>query len=165
MEMEENTTMIMDSVKAQRITSERFARYGKVARLDGTEPLAEGPQFQFWSDVAAFEVEGPTEIGYCTVVDPADQIVNWMERHARTPEVLIPIDWPFILPVMMGEEVEAFEVHPGEAVVINPDVWHSACLPLGRMEATYFVIFRRGTPHEDVAKQEIGGVRIEKEQA
>ncbi len=48
----------------------------------------------------------------------------------------------------------------GEAVVLDPGAWHSACVPAEGAEATYFVIFRRGTPHEDVEKIETNPVSI-----
>lgn len=152
----------MTTIRVERISNDNFAPFGSVAVLNDEVPLAEGPNFRYWSDKAAFEVDGDTEIGYCTVRKPVERVIDWMERHERTPEVLIPIDWPFILPVMRSNErVEAFEVHPGEAVVIGRNVWHSACLPLGRTEATYFVIFRRGTPHDDVAKTDIEAVALD----
>ena len=149
--------------RSKRITNENFAAYGSVAQLENQEPLAEESQFSFWSDCASYQIDGETEVGFCTVRSPKDDVVGWMERHERTPEILIPIDWPFLLPVMRNEEVEVFEVHPGEAVVIDRNVWHSACMPVGRREATYFVIFRRGTPRDDVKKQTIQAVSIDRE--
>lgn len=144
------------SATPQRITPETFARYGRVARLPDAAPTAEDATFRFWSDVAHLGIDGETEIGFCTVYRQDGPAVTWMERHDRTPELLIPIDGPFLLPVMgEGDEdpVEVFEVRPGEAVVIGQGVWHSACHPAAGDAATYFVIFRRGTPHEDVIKK------------
>lgn len=152
----------MTPIQPQYISPGAFARYGKVAQLPGEEPLAATEQFQFWSDVVAFDVEGPVEIGYCTVFEQAEDQVSWMERHDRTPEVLVPIDGPFLLPVMAEGQVEVFLVEPGEAVVIGANVWHSACLPVDDEETTYFVIFRRGTPQEDVTKIDIDPVSIER---
>ncbi len=150
----------MESIRPVRITSDNFSRYGRLARLPETDPLAATDQFKFWSDAAFFETSDQTEIGFCTVFARPDETVAWMERHARTPEVLIPIDGPFVLPVFDGDRVEAFRVEPGEAVVIGTNVWHSACIPVGAAKATYFVIFRRGTPHEDVFKTEVEPVRV-----
>ena len=152
----------MRSIRAERIGSANFGAFGSVARFPTSAPLAETTQFKYWADQAHFGVEGETEIGYCTVVRPAGGLVDWVERHERTPEVLIPIDVPVILPVMKDDRVAAFEVHPGEAAVVAQNVWHSACLPLHAAEASYFVVFRRGTPQEDVIKQSLEEpVRIE----
>ena len=154
----------MTMIQPQRISDAAFAAYGTVARLPGTAPLAETDQFSFWSDTAAFAVEGEAEIGYCTVRRLPEAEVAWMERHARTPELLVPIDGAFLLPVMAGEKVEVFRVEPGEAVVIGQNVWHSACLPARGDAATYFVIFRRGTPQEDVEKCDIEPVTVDMDQ-
>jgi hypothetical protein len=56
--------------------------------------------------------------------------------------------------------VEIFRVEPGEAVVIGDGVWHSACLPVEGASATYFVVFRRGTPRADVIKRDIDPVAV-----
>ncbi len=150
-------------VKSQRMTSENFARYGRVACLSDAAPTAEDATFRYWSDAAHYGIDGETEIGFCTVYRQDEPAVTWMERHDRTPELLIPIDGPFLLPVM-GEderaEVEVFEVQPGEAVVIGQGVWHSACRPADGDAATYFVIFRRGTPREDVIKKDIASTAV-----
>jgi ureidoglycolate hydrolase len=91
--------------------------------------------------------------------------ISGVERHLRTPEILIPIDAPFILPLLLDGQpdsaVEAFQVNLGEAVLIDKAVWHGACLPVGKKESTYFVIFRKNTPHEDVAKKNTQKVQIE----
>lgn len=153
----------MKTIQPRRIAAERFARFGLVARLGDEAPTAQGDQFRFWSDLAHYHVPGETEIGLCTVYRTPSAEVDWMERHDRTPEILIPVDAPMVLPVMAGdgsEDVEAFEIVVGEAVVIGTGVWHSACLPKEGDTATYWVIFRRGTPSEDVTKTSIAGVRI-----
>ena len=144
------------SLSPQRATPEAFARYGAVVTAPTAAPTAQDATFRYWSDLAHFGVEGETEIGLCTVYRQDAPRVTWMERHARTPELLIPADAPFLLPVMAeGGPVEVFRVEPGEAVVIGQGVWHSACLPAGADAATYFVVFRRGTPHEDVTKRDL----------
>jgi ureidoglycolate hydrolase len=154
----------MTAITPTRLTPEGFARYGTVVQRPQGPPLAADATFAFWSDVAHYHVAGETEIGLCTVYRQAGAPVTWMERHARTPELLIPLDAPFVLPVMTADApdsgVEAFHVAVGEAVVIGQNVWHSACHPVAGEAATYFVIFRRGTPHEDVIKKPVAGVAI-----
>ncbi len=150
-------------VTPQRITSGNFARYGRVARVPQGQPTAEDATFRYWSDAAHYGIDGETEIGFCTVYRQDEPAVTWMERHDRTPELLIPIDGPFLLPVMGEEEsaeVEVFEVQPGEAVVIGQGVWHSVCHPVGADAATYFVLFRRGTPQEDVIKKDLAAIPV-----
>lgn len=148
-------------MRAQPITPENFGPFGRVASPPSGPPLASDETFKFWSDVAQYDTDGESEIGFCTVY-PRDGRVDWMERHDRTQELLVPIDGPFVLPVMDEDGgVHAFRAEPGTAVVIGRGVWHSACHPVDSDAATYFVIFRRGTPREDVVKQEIEPVRVD----
>ena len=152
------------TIHPRHVTDENFGRYGSVARLPSGDPLAADETFSFWSDVANFSIEGETEIGYCTVYRQNGRVIPWVEKHDRSPELLIPIDHPFYLPVLRPddpeEDVAVFEASPGEAVVIDAGVWHGACQPAEADEATYFVVFRRGTPQEDVTKRDLSDARI-----
>lgn len=148
----------MNTLKTKPLTPETFAPYGKVAKLPSTPPLAVANNFKYWSDTANYGIDGETEIGFCTVYRLPEMRIDWVERHLRTPEILIPIDGPFLLPVLsdgVDDQPELFRVNPGEAVIIHPGVWHSACIPVDSAEITYFVIFRKGTPYEDVIKKDI----------
>lgn len=146
---------------AQPITTSSFAPYGRVLRRPDGAPTAEGATFSYWSDLAAFRVEGETEIGLCRARAAGEPVVDWVERHDRTPEILIPADGPFLLPVQADDgAVELFRVEPGEAVVLAPGVWHGACLPAEGRAVTYYVLFRRGTPREDVTKRELAPLAV-----
>ncbi len=152
----------MKRTTIRRIDDEAFRRYGSVAVCPAGPPLAEDATFKYWSDAGNYRIEGETEIGFCTVYSQDRDIVDWMEQHARSPEIIIPIDSAVVLPVMSDDgQVDAFLIEPGEAVVIGEDVRHSACKPFGSDEAAYFVIFRRGTPQEDVTKMDIEPVSID----
>ncbi|MFW5973031.1 MAG: ureidoglycolate lyase [Bacteroidota bacterium] len=149
-------------IQVRPIDEVSFRPYGRIFRAPTSGPLAETRGFSYWSDVASYEIEGATEIGWC-VVRAHDEPIDWFERHDRTPEILIPVDAAVVLPVQRedGETVEAFRVEVGEAVILDSGVWHSACLPADRDEASYFVIFRRGTPSEDVVKTAVSEFMVE----
>lgn len=152
-------------IKSKNITEDNFKKFGKVVKAPKGEPTAEENDFKFWSDITNYNIEGDTEIGICTVFMQPQNIIGGMERHLHTPEILIPIDAPFVLPLLKEgedeENAEAFQVDIGEAVVINKEVWHGACLPVGKDESSYFVIFRKGTPQEDVYKKEVKEIDIQ----
>jgi len=149
----------MITINTKPITEDNFKKFGKVVKSPKGEPTAQADDFKFWSDITNYEIDGSTEIGICTVYKQPKNLINGMERHLQTPEILIPIDAPFVLPLLKEEEpeenTEAFQVDIGEAVVIDKAIWHGACLPVGNEESSYFVIFRKGTPNEDVYKKEI----------
>jgi ureidoglycolate lyase len=145
----------MDVLKAD---SSNFRNYGKVVTAPEGKPTSEGVDYRFWSDLANYNIEGDTELGICTVYKQKDMTISAVERHLNTPEILIPIDAPFILPVLQDEGsnvLEYFQVNIGEAVVINKAVWHGPCLPVEKEESSYFVIFKRKTPFEDVQKKSL----------
>ncbi|HPR88866.1 MAG TPA: ureidoglycolate lyase [bacterium] len=149
----------MIQVTIQPATPERFAAFGRLAQLSGAAPTSHAADYQFWSDLAHYTVDGETEIDICTVFRTPAAGLATMERHLRTPEILIPIDAPFILPLLRDGDAAgkaaAFRVEVGQAVVIDPGIWHGACLPDGRERSSYWVIFRRHTPAQDVEKKEI----------
>jgi len=152
-------------IKAKRITLENFQRFGSVVTSPVGSPASQGDDYKFWSDIARYKINGATEVGKCTVYKQKKNIISGMERHMLTPEFLIPIDSPFVLPVLIeGNDetnVEAFQVNVGEAVIMNQAVWHGACLPVGKKEVSYFVVFRRKTPYEDVEKKSVNKFEIE----
>lgn len=153
------------TINVEPINENNFTTYGSVVILPEKEPTSQSNTYKFWSDISDYYIEGDTEIGLCTVYRQDEDSISGMERHLRTPEILIPIDAPFILPLLQEghyvDKMKAYLVKPGEAVVINKGVWHGACLPAGKNEATYFVIFRKNTPSEDVEKKEIEKVSIQ----
>ncbi len=151
-------------IQAKKITAKNFAKFGKVVTAPKAKPTSQAADYKFWSDIADYCIDGETEIGICTVYAQPKQEICGVERHLRTPEILIPIDAPFVLPLAEDRsgspKVEAFQVGIGEVVVINDAVWHGACLPVGKKQSSYFVIFRRNTPFEDVEKKSLKPVEI-----
>lgn len=141
-----------------------FACFGSVAGAPAHTPTSQGPDYKFWSDLAHYAVSGETEIGICTVYRQPSPTVAAVERHLQTPEILIPIDGPFVVPLLLEDrpmsDMKAFRVNVGEAIVINPRVWHGPCLPVDAEQSSYFVIFRRGTPGTDVEKRATDPVTV-----
>lgn len=151
-------------IQSRPATPESFAPYGMVVGTPVKPPTSSGPEYTFWSDLAHYNITGETEIGLCTVFRQSVENLSGLERHLMTPEILVPADGPFVVPLLLEGEppsaVRAFRVETGEAIVINPGVWHGACLPVDKDRSTYFVIFRRGTPGTDVEKCEIDPIAI-----
>jgi ureidoglycolate hydrolase len=148
----------------KRISSENFKKFGGVVISPSGNPTSEAADYKFWAGIADYNINGDTEIGICTVYRQKENKISGMERHLKTPEILIPIDGAFIIAVLIdGEEgykSDAFRVNIGEAVAINNGVWHGACIPADKDESSYFVIFRKGTSDTDVEKKNIESIEI-----
>lgn len=151
-------------IKAKKITNDNFGPFGKVVVGADGVPTSQSSDYKFWSDIMNYHINGETEVGICTVYKQPANLINGMERHLNTPEILIPIDAPFILPLLNDknkpDETDAFIVDIGQAILINEKVWHGACIPIDKDECSYFVIFKRGTPHSDVEKAELPEIAI-----
>src|SRR3989304_8776350 len=152
-------------IKAKNITPENFLSFGKIVIGAFGKPTLQAADYKFWSDIINYKIDGDTEIGICTVYKKATNSINGMERHLNTPEILIPIEAPFILPLLTDrdkpEQTEAFIVDIGQAIAIDEKVWHGACIPLNKSECSYFVIFKKGTPFSDVEKTNLPEITIE----
>lgn len=151
-------------IKPKKIIEENFSAFGKIVVGPSGQPTSQAPDYKFWSDIMSYKINGETEVGICTVYKQPSNSIIGMERHLNTPEILIPIDAPFILPLLTDknkpDESEAFIVEVGQAIAINEKVWHGACIPFGKEECSYFVIFKRGTPHNDVEKTDLPELKI-----
>jgi len=147
------------TVKVKMITPSSFAKFGKVADSKIKPPLVDAENLKFWTTIATYTVEGDTEIALCQVKNSTNS-VGMLERHIKTPEILVPIEGDFILPVAPAGNlqdtdeipeasgVEAFLVHSDQAVVMEKGVWHTAPIPTGK-EISFFVIFRKETTKQD----------------
>lgn len=151
-------------IKSKEITEENFSTFGKVVIGASGIPTSQAKDYKFWSDIINYKIDGETEVGICTVYKQPENSINQMERHLKTPEILIPIDAPFIIPLLNDanrpEGADAFIVNMGQAIAINEKVWHGACIPLDKDECSYFVIFKKGTPHSDVEKKIVPEIKI-----
>jgi ureidoglycolate hydrolase len=148
----------------QPLEPQKFKKFGRIVVMPQSEPTERGTTYSFWSDLANFRIEGETEIGYCTVYKQTKNLITAMERHLDSAEILIPIDADFALPLLLeGEQIStavSFRVQVGQAVVIDKGVWHAALIPLEAEKASYFVIFKRGTPANDVQMKDIQAIEI-----
>ena len=113
-------------IKAKIITTENIISFGKVVVGASGAPTSQASDYKFWSDIMNYQIDGETEVGICTVYKQSERAITGMERHLRTPEILIPIDGPFMLPLLKDknkpEETETFILEVGQAVVIRNQV-------------------------------------------
>ena len=127
-------------IKAQNLSPETFAPFGKMIDRPDKNPDGSGPGWNWWGGTALMAGDDrPFEIGYLDL-SPADLRFDWAERHMRSPELLVPVDSDILVYVgppdfpdeparlPSQERFQVFRVRPGQAALLDPGVWHGAPL-------------------------------------
>lgn len=150
-------------LKVQELTKKAFAGCGQVVEIpaDHTEGGWDELPFPIKLDAEAgfMPTEGEIQILAVTVAE-RPLVVNLLERHRGTHEMVIPLGVSIWLPVAPPSEGEAkpdldtvavFEVQPHQAVICKPGAWHFApfTTELGTT-ASLLALYNCGTTEEDV---------------
>lgn len=117
--------------------ADNFSSYGRVISLDDPERAdVITTRAKDWSDAYTREplVAQNPHLGR-TLAPSAPFLSSSMERHEHVEEALIPAGAPIVLAVAIhsgadapeANNVEAFLINPGTAVVLNKGIWHDAC--------------------------------------
>lgn len=153
-------------IKVEPLTAEAFAPFGTVIEVPKTGPDHFGEIFSMWQnlgDVSALEGKG--SIVYL-VNKRRPFVLDIMERHKQGIEVFFPVKGQSILAVAPPSEhvpgpenIRCFYIDGTKPYIINKDVWHWSTFPLGD-EAGFFLIFKKGLPHQDVEERRMDPVPI-----
>ena len=126
-----------DTVFARPVTPDNFSRYGKVYDLTGdTDPKVVWTVGDGWLDgfTKTPLIDGRGHLGV-TRGGSAPWHCSAMERHPHTEEAIFCLAQQVVLAVAPASdatapdrnEIEAFVIAPGQAVVMDRNVWHDAC--------------------------------------
>ncbi|MDQ0322369.1 ureidoglycolate lyase [Pararhizobium capsulatum DSM 1112] len=138
-----------DVIVARPVTPDNFARFGTVYDLtNDTDPKAIWTAGEGWSDgfTRMPLIEGSGHLGV-TRTAAAPWLCAAMERHPGTEEAIFCAAQPIILAVAPAsdanaanrEDIEAFVIEPGQAVVMRRGVWHDACRGASGPAAYYWM--------------------------
>jgi ureidoglycolate lyase len=127
----------LDSIRALPVTAENFARFGQVYDLTGdVDPNVIWTRGDGWSDgfTRTPLIQGSGHLGI-TRGGGAPWNCTAMERHPGTEEAIFCAAEPIVLAVAPASDaaapdrnqIEAFVIAPGQAVVMHRNVWHDAC--------------------------------------
>ena len=137
------------------LTPEAFAAFGTVIEKPALTPDATGPGWQWWAQTALLAGdERPYAVGYLDL-QPAELTFDWAERHMRSAEALIPVggdclfyvappdylDEPGRLPEL--KRFRAFRIRQGQAVLMQPGVWHGAPFAAGKPVSVIVLLLQR----------------------
>jgi ureidoglycolate lyase len=134
-------------IQVAELTVEEIAPYGRVVTLPKTPAPRKGPGWECWYGFQTLECEWPLYLGG-VVTRHRPIVVDEMERHVHTFELLYPHDHDLIQPLGLPREldvpsakpdpatVKAFHIPVGSAIIMHPGTWHSPAFPVGR-DCTY----------------------------
>ncbi len=149
----------MKTVKAQHVSNELLKDMGKAIRITAdTKPDAQSDIQTYYGQLALMQCTGEIQIGIC-VAKNREYIVNELERHAETAELLVALKGDFVTAVAPSIEVGgrlcpdmnkviAVRVNEGEGVFFKEDVWHWTPYAI-TPGCDVLVAFKKDTPKND----------------
>lgn len=127
----------MLKIKTEELTHEGFAPFGAFYSMTEPEGYSlNGEHHRFFPDRLS-ESYG-TRVGFSPILvkKPKEMVIEQVEYHTATPEIILPLNDDMILhvaPASAGVPVttltKAFVVPKGVMVKINTAIWHLAPLP------------------------------------
>jgi ureidoglycolate lyase len=122
------------------LTEAAFAPYGRIVALPTTPALRSGPGWECWYGFQTLDCRWPLAMG-AVVTRRRAIVVDAMERHTHTFELLHPHGHPLIQPLALPRDlddpraqpdpatVKAFRIPVGVGIIMHPGTWHSAAFP------------------------------------
>jgi ureidoglycolate hydrolase len=150
------------TLKYATATRENVAPYAELIDIEGAEALADVDAFAYWNDLSLGDFEGTATFGMVKT-KAGGMAVPLLERHLRTSETLVPLDEDIVLVLAEPtsgslpdlDNAAAFLVRRGQAVTLKRGTWHYIPLVPSGNAARTMVVFRRGTPSEDLEVKEL----------
>lgn len=131
------------TVPLEELSEESFAPYGRIVQIPTTPAPRTGPGWECWYGFQTLECKWPVYMGgVVTRLRPV--VVDVMERHTHTFELLYPHGHDLIQPLGLPRDLEnpdaqpdpatvnAFRVPVGLGIIMHPGTWHSAAFPVGQ---------------------------------
>lgn len=148
----------------ERLSVESANGYGDLIRIPVAgerEPLLSSDFFNHYGPMAQMPCDGLFELGITTFKN-RPLIVDKLEQHAMTAELLLALDGPMIIPiakiktedsVAMPDErtIKALYIEKGEGIAFYEGMWHWAPFPAGDTEfSSVLVGFKADTAQDDI---------------
>ncbi len=127
----------MKNVKVQKLTVEKFAKYGSFAALINPDGEATGPKdasLVFFRDMVLPSFGGEIPAFSTLRVKPRPLVIDAGEYHNHTCEVSMPLNGDALVWVAPADcsktvpvdKIEVFLVPRGTLLSFRPGVWHHA---------------------------------------
>jgi ureidoglycolate hydrolase len=140
----------------ETLTAETFKDFGQVLTLDEVAPVSSENEFDWYDTASGIELSENCCTGML-VCKPREKTVVKMESHMQTSEVLAAFHGDTVLTVAPAGDmlennnnVQAFLLRQGTAVVMKTATWHWIPFPVTDEDAKIMVLFRDGTGADDL---------------
>ena len=124
-------------------------------------PDVENDIIRFFGKLGVIEAPGGVEFGMCAY-EHRDFLVEGLEQHRRSGELLYAIDDDFLMPVAPNlpnadqpdlSRAFAIRVRRSEGVIFSPGAWHWVPYPIKKGKSFALVGFAIDTPKNDMFSQ------------
>ncbi len=151
---------MMNEIRVEVISKDSFSGlgFGTVIEAGDIRADTETGQFNWWNKLAVI-THKECSLGMVEA-QPVEKVKNSsFEHHGKTTEMLIPTTTDVYLFLGKGKSgkkeeldlksVKAFKLKAGQAVVLDPYIWHCAPIAGEKIPTRIFVLFENGTPEDD----------------
>ena len=147
----------MKKIKAEKITNENFAPFGKFYNMAQPEGYALcGELHKFYPDRLTASAWKNLAFSPITVKKPAKYVITQQEYHTTTWEIIMPLTDDMVLhcspasgTAPANDYAKAFIVPKNTLVMINAAIWHLAPLPASADELTAMIVLPECTYAND----------------
>ena len=141
-------------IKPKPLEASEFKKYGSILTGYSGRPMADDDVITYWGEVAEIDVKQPISAGVL-LGHKRPMSTDKLERHNETPEILTALDGDAIILVAAGQndevkDIAAFHVRQGEAVALDPGIWHWTPFPKNKEQCRFLVLFYSGTEVNDL---------------
>jgi hypothetical protein len=131
-------------------------RYSRLARRIVFPPSKRAEGLQFFPALAGFNVGAGSDVDVSFLFTFRRDPCGGFDRHLRTEEMFVPLDGDLCIPLApcrdasdpeekpVPEEFVCVMVPHGEAVILAPNVWHTAGWPIDEEKGVRYIMVLSG---------------------
>ena len=147
----------MKTIKVQPLTKQDFAIYGAYYKMDDPQGHSlNGELHRFFPDRLTAYHDGQVAFSPILVKKPEKMLINSIEYHTTTCEIIMPLNDDMILHVAepsagtpITDKTKAFLVPKNTLIKMNACVWHLAPLPANKDELCAMIVLPECTYMND----------------